>query len=460
MRRGDRILITGRNGAGKTTLLNALAGAGTRTLPQTSDGLRTDHPGAGLLPLAGAGVRRRRRTAAGRAPVRPGQWDATLRSLSAGELRRLLLAVMVNSPARILLLDEPTNFLDFDALDVVEEALRRVPGDAADGHPRPVLRRRGRVHPALACRGRQRRAELRSCRGVPGSPPRCRSRVGGAAELTEAWLANRRLSEHTRAAYRRDVAGWLAWCAARDLDPLAATFLDVNAYARGLESSELAPATVARKLSGLSSWYDFLVKLRAVDGEPGRRRGPPARVPRPLRHRRADPGGGRRAARRGRGGAGPAAARHRAVLALLADLGLRVGELVSLDVADVGWERGHRSVRFVGKGGKPRRRALTPAAADAAGRLPGGPAPRARCPLDGHRCGAHRPARGVPAGAPPGAGGRHRRLGAAVAALAAARVRHHRPRRGGAAGGRAGRDGPRRPADHPPLRPRPAQPRP
>jgi ATPase subunit of ABC transporter with duplicated ATPase domains len=55
-------------------------------------------------------------------------WDAPLRTLSAGELRRLLLAVMVNSPQRILLLDEPTNFLDFDALDVLEEALRRYRG--------------------------------------------------------------------------------------------------------------------------------------------------------------------------------------------------------------------------------------------------------------------------------------------------------------------------------------------
>jgi integrase len=51
-----------------------------------------------------------------------------------------------------------------------------------------------------------------------------------------------------------------------------------------------------------------------------------------------------------------------AAIALLADLGLRVGELVSLDVGDLGVERGHRSVRFVGKGGKPRRRALTPGA--------------------------------------------------------------------------------------------------
>ena len=54
--------------------------------------------------------------------------------------------------------------------------------------------------------------------------------------MTEAWLANRRLSAHTRDAYRRDVAGWLAWCAERDLDPLRASFLDVNAYARELEA--------------------------------------------------------------------------------------------------------------------------------------------------------------------------------------------------------------------------------
>jgi integrase/recombinase XerD len=44
---------------------------------------------------------------------------------------------------------------------------------------------------------------------------------------------------------------------------------------------------------------------------------------------------------------------------------VRVGELVGLDLADVGWERGHRTVRFVGKGGRPRRRVLTPGAAAA-----------------------------------------------------------------------------------------------
>ncbi len=196
--------------------------------------------------------------------------------------------------------------------------------------------------------------------------------AGPAEQVTEAWLANRRLSEHTRAAYRRDVAAWLAWCAARELDPLRASFLDVNAYARSLESQAdprsgrpLSAATVARKLSGLSSWYAFLAKLRAVDANPvgGADR------PHVSRDHSATVGlsGPEVAALLAAAAArtGPTAARDLAAVTLLADLGLRVGELCSLDVADLGVERGHRVVRFTGKGGRGRRRVLTPAAAAA-----------------------------------------------------------------------------------------------
>ena len=77
--------------------------------------------------------------------------------------------------------------------------------------------------------------------------------------FTDGWLNNRRLSPNTREAYRRDVASWLVWCRIRDLDPLSATFIHVNAYGRQLESTSdprtgkaLTPATVARMLSGLS----------------------------------------------------------------------------------------------------------------------------------------------------------------------------------------------------------------
>lgn len=190
--------------------------------------------------------------------------------------------------------------------------------------------------------------------------------TGDLTALTEGWLGNRRLSEHTRAAYRRDVAGWLAWCGSRELDPMRVVFLHVNEYARALESTldgrtgkPLSQATVARKLSGLSSWYAFLAKLGVVEANPV------AGADRPSVGRDHSATVGLTAgevdallaaADRDQR---PTAARNRAVLALLADLGLRVGEVVGLDVPDLGYERGHRSVRFVGKGGRPRRRALT-----------------------------------------------------------------------------------------------------
>ena len=132
VRRGDRILVTGRNGSGKTTLMRALvaaAGEGeVAVLPQTSDGLLSD---ATVMEFFRARVPvyvdDAERLLAGH-QFGPDVWDVRTRSLSAGELRRLVLAVLVNSPARVLVLDEPTNFLDFDALDVVEEALRRYRG--------------------------------------------------------------------------------------------------------------------------------------------------------------------------------------------------------------------------------------------------------------------------------------------------------------------------------------------
>jgi integrase/recombinase XerD len=194
----------------------------------------------------------------------------------------------------------------------------------------------------------------------------------GGTDFTGAWLRNRRLSEHTRAAYRRDIASWLAWCETRGTAPLAATFLDVNEYGRALESTvdprsgrPLTPATVARKLSALSSWYAFLVKLRAIDGNPvsGADRPQVARDHSATVGLAPDEVDALLTA--ADTATGPTAARNRAVIALLADLGLRVGEVVSLNLDDLGYERGHRSVRFIGKGGKPRRRALTPGTAAA-----------------------------------------------------------------------------------------------
>ncbi|WP_033338357.1 ribosomal protection-like ABC-F family protein [Catenuloplanes japonicus] len=136
---GERIHLTGPNGSGKTTLLRVLAGqeepdrgevsgGPVALLPQTHDTLRSkttvfEHFRAHVPVYADDAEALLDAHLFG-----PETWDSPLSTLSAGELRRLLLAIMVNSTQRVLLLDEPTNYLDFDALDVIEEALRAFHG--------------------------------------------------------------------------------------------------------------------------------------------------------------------------------------------------------------------------------------------------------------------------------------------------------------------------------------------
>lgn len=183
--------------------------------------------------------------------------------------------------------------------------------------------------------------------------------------FTEAWLANRRFSENTRDAYRRDIHQWLGWCAQRQLDPLGATFLDVNAYGRALEEPEngrrpLAPASIARKLSAVSSWYDFIVKLGKLPANPAsvadrppvdRDFSPTASFTRDdaaamLRHARYDDPY--------LGIAAPLLA------AWMVEMGTRATETCNIQVSDLGHHDGFRVVHLTLKGGRRQRRPLPP----------------------------------------------------------------------------------------------------
>ncbi|MGH3489379.1 MAG: ABC-F family ATP-binding cassette domain-containing protein [Actinopolymorphaceae bacterium] len=132
---GERVLVSGENGTGKSTLLALVAGdlvpadgevgrdARIGVLPQVHD----------RLPLRMAVVDYLRREV----PMYEedaerllesylfdsSQFRRPLGTLSAGELRRLLLAALINGGHEVLLLDEPTNYLDFESLDVLEAAL-------------------------------------------------------------------------------------------------------------------------------------------------------------------------------------------------------------------------------------------------------------------------------------------------------------------------------------------------
>jgi integrase/recombinase XerD len=190
--------------------------------------------------------------------------------------------------------------------------------------------------------------------GLPTSPPG----AAGADELRRlvlGWLATKR-SVHTRRAYAGDLADWLTWCDAREADPLAATEALAAGWARHLEARRLSPATVARRLSCVASWYTWLVRGGHAAIHPA------AYLARPDvdRDTSGTPGLTRDQAlaliAAADQAAGPQRARTSALITVLLLTGARISELTGADVEDLGTDRGHRVLWVTRKGG--RRQAL------------------------------------------------------------------------------------------------------
>jgi site-specific recombinase XerD len=202
----------------------------------------------------------------------------------------------------------------------------------------------------------------------------------GIPALTQAWLS--RYAAHTRTAYVRDLADFLAWCQRDGLGPLAARPADLDRYRATLErpgALPVAAASVHRRLSALSSWYRYLaansdgavavnpllgVRRPTVDRDASATVGLTGAEVRALLEA-ADAVVARREAGLARGATPGRLARHlaavrdRALVRLLADLGLRVGEALALDLPALTHNRGRRTLRYLGKGGKRRERPLT-----------------------------------------------------------------------------------------------------
>ena len=169
----------------------------------------------------------------------------------------------------------------------------------------------------------------------------------------------RGLSEHTLMAYRRDLRRYLEFLAKRDItepgqveEATIRSFvasLSAATYGEGDDERPYRASSVARTLSSVRSFHRFMVRDGVADRDPaGGVSQPklPRSLPRPLTVEEVtrlieapDP-------------ATPVGIRDRAILELLYGAGLRISELVGLDVDDVDLDPG--SVRVLGKGGKER----------------------------------------------------------------------------------------------------------
>jgi integrase/recombinase XerD len=178
----------------------------------------------------------------------------------------------------------------------------------------------------------------------------------------------RGLSDNSVAAYRRDIAKWTAYCARKGLDVSDAApgdvtdFLDRLRKGRFPAAAPMAPSSVARTLVSVRSLYRYLVRETGLDVDPTARVGTPSRprsIPKAISLEQVE----RLIDSPPRDLLGR---RDVAMLEVLYGAGLRISELVDLDVDDVDLEAGTVLVRS-GKGGKGRMVPLGRAALRAVG---------------------------------------------------------------------------------------------
>jgi integrase/recombinase XerD len=175
------------------------------------------------------------------------------------------------------------------------------------------------------------------------------------AQFLDFLTVEKNASTNTTAAYRNDLAQFEKFAA---IDPARSNrwqVIDgetVVGFVEDLRARSYKDATVARKIAAVKSFFGFLAAEGIVDQDPTEQLKSPQvgkSLPRALTAREVDELLEQPARR-----STPEARRDKAMLELLYATGLRVTELVSLDVADVALESDPVTVRCVGKGERER----------------------------------------------------------------------------------------------------------
>ncbi|GAB4274314.1 MAG: tyrosine recombinase XerC [Coriobacteriia bacterium] len=176
---------------------------------------------------------------------------------------------------------------------------------------------------------------------------------GGFHRAVDAFIAHirdeRGYSPHTVRAYECDLAQFAAWAARCGVDPLKVSRGDVRRFMAEMDRALYSRRTIARRLSSLRGFFAHCVKAGLLDADPTAvltASRAPARLPRALdieevAHLLDAPDKSDRLG-----------LRDAAMLETLFATGIRVGELVALDIDDLDLTQGTLTV--MGKGSKER----------------------------------------------------------------------------------------------------------
>lgn len=179
-------------------------------------------------------------------------------------------------------------------------------------------------------------------------------------DLYTRWLLlERGLSDNTRLAYRHDVGKYLDYLSDEGLRPTDVTLDDLHRFAASLYDLGISAASTARILSGVRSFYRFLLEDGYLDHDPTELLESPKRpdrLPSVLTVEEVD------ALEDAVDLGCDEGPRDRAIIEVLYSCGLRVSELCGLLLSDLFLDEGF--IRVTGKGSKQRLVPISPRATD------------------------------------------------------------------------------------------------